>query len=58
MHPSFSLGKLVTLDDGSCQVNGWCRVGAGGKATASETPTKYRVMKRLDESHIRILILS
>lgn len=51
------LGKLVALDDGSCQVNGWSTVEPGGIATASESRTKYRVMRRLDESHVQILIL-
>lgn len=51
------LGKLVAVDDGSCKVNGWCTAGGGGVATHSENRTKYRVMERLDENHIRVLIL-
>lgn len=51
------LGKLVAVDDGSCQVNGWCKVGEGGIAVHSEQCTPYRVMTRLDETHIRVLIL-
>lgn len=51
------MGKLVAVDDGTCQVNGWCTVGEGGKATHSDTRTRYRVMARLDETHIRVLIL-
>lgn len=51
------LGKLVAVDDGSCVVNGWCCVGQGGIAVHSDSRTKYRVMERLDDSHIRILIL-
>lgn len=51
------LGKLVAVDDGTCQVNGWAAVGEGGAATNSEERTKYRVMARLDERHVRILIL-
>lgn len=51
------LGKLVAVDDGSCRVNGWAAVGEGGAATNSEGRTKYRVMARLDERHVRILIL-
>lgn len=51
------LGKLVAVDDGSCRVNGWAAVGEGGAATNSEERTKYRVMARLDERHVRILIL-
>jgi len=51
------LGKLVMLDDGSCTPNGWAAVGESGIAVFSATRTKYRVMERLDETHIRILIL-
>ena len=51
------MGKLVAVDDGTCQVNGWCAVGEGGKATHSDARTSYRVMARLDETHIRVLIL-
>ena len=51
------LGKLVAVDDGSCQVNGWATVGPGGRATASLERTKYRVMSRLDDRHIRVMIL-
>ena len=51
------LGKLVAVDDGSCLVNGWCTVGKGGIAVRSDVRTKYRVMERLDECHVRVLIL-
>ena len=51
------MGKLVAVDDGTCQVNGWCTVGEGGKATHAQARTRYRVMARLDETHIRVLIL-
>lgn len=51
------LGKLVAVDDGSCQVNGWAAVGAGSIATASKEKTRFRVMARLDETHVRIMML-
>lgn len=51
------LGKLVAVDDGTCQAGGWCTVGEGGAATHSAARTRYRVMARLDECHIRVLIL-
>lgn len=51
------LGKLVMVDDGSCTPNGWATVGAGGIAVSSAERTKYRVMERLDQTHIRVLIL-
>ena len=51
------MGKLVVIDDGTCQPNGWAAVGIGGFATASAERTKYRVMARLDENHVRLMIL-
>ena len=36
-----------------------CVVGDGGIATATTTTTKgYRVMKRLDDTHIKIIVTS
>lgn len=51
------LGKLVAVDDGTCQVNGWATVGVGGVATASPERTKYRIMARLDDTHVKVMIL-
>ena len=51
------LGKLVAVDDGTCQVDGYCTVGEEGGATASETRTRFRVMKRLDGGHVQVMIL-
>ena len=51
------MGKLVVIDDGSCEENGWCTAGEGGIAVKSETQTKFRVMKRLDKKHIKVLVL-
>lgn len=48
------MGKLVVCDDGTCQVNGYCFPGKNGIATKSDTG--FRVMKRLDKNHIRILV--
>ena len=47
------LGKLVVRDDGTCQENGYCKVGKNGGATSSETG--YRVLSRVDETHVKIL---
>lgn len=47
------LGKLIVVDDGTCEVNEYCKVANGGKATKADTG--YRVMKRLDDTHIQIL---
>lgn len=46
------VGRLVMVDDGTCKVNGFCRPKSGGIATASDTG--YRVMKRIDETHILV----
>ena len=51
------LGKLVVIDDGSCVINGYCKVGEGGIAVMSEQKTRFRVMARLDDNHIKILML-
>lgn len=51
------MGKLVAVDDGTCQINGYAKVGIGGIATHSDEDTRYRVMARLDDTHIRVLIL-
>lgn len=51
------MGKLVAIDDGTCEVNGWCAPGKDGVATRSETRTHCRVMSRVDENHIRVLVL-
>lgn len=48
------LGKLVVVDDGTCEVNGYCYPGANGIGTKAETG--YRVMKRIDDTHVTVLI--
>jgi len=50
------LGKLVLIDDGSCQVDGYCAPGEDGVATNSAQRTAFRVIERLDDSHVRVLI--
>ncbi|MBS5725078.1 MAG: hypothetical protein KHW59_04760 [Clostridiales bacterium] len=50
------VGQLVVIDDGTCETNGYCTVADGGTATKSEEKTAYRVMERLDATHIRIFI--
>ena len=51
------LGKLVCLDDGTAKANEYVKPNENAVATFSETKTKYRVMRRIDESHIQIMIL-
>lgn len=49
-------GKIVLVDDGTCEVNGFCKVGTGGKATKAEGQTLYRVMERKDDTHIFVSV--
>ena len=51
------LGKLICIDDGTAEINGYVRQNENSIATHSEEKTKYRVMKRIDETHIQIMIL-
>lgn len=48
------LGQLVMCDDGTCQVNKYCKSSDGGIATHSDSQTKARVMKRIDDNHILV----
>lgn len=48
-------GQLVIKDNGQCQVNGYCEPGEGGIAVPSQYH-EYRVVKRLDENHIKVVL--
>ena len=48
------VGKLVVVDDGTCEPNGYCAPSQNGIATAAETG--YRVLSRIDSTHIKILV--
>lgn len=48
------LGQLVVQDDGTCEVNGYCMASVNGVATKSDSG--YRVIKRIDETHIKIIL--
>ncbi len=48
------LGELVVVDDGTCEPNGYCLPNDEGIGTKSDDPRGYRVMKRLDETHILV----
>ena len=47
------LGKLTVYDDGTCEVNSFCKVGDNGCATKSESG--YRVIKRISNNIIQVL---
>ena len=49
-------GQLVVLDDGSCQVDAFCTLGSNGMATAAAGATPYRVIERLDETHVKVVL--
>lgn len=52
-----SHGKLVVVDDGTCEANSYCYPKSGGVATKCTDPSRgYRVLKRLDENHISIWV--
>lgn len=47
------VGVLAVRDDGTCQVNGFCKVAEGGIATASDSG--YRVIKRINENIVKVV---
>lgn len=47
------MGVLSVKDDGTCQVNGYCKVAEGGIATASENG--YRVIKRVNDNIVKVV---
>ncbi len=51
-------GQLVVIDDGTCEVNSYCTAANGGIATATDRETPYRVIRRLDDNHIKVYINS
>lgn len=50
------LGKLHVRDDGTCAVNGYAAVGIDGIATASAEKTNMRVMKRITDNIVLVLL--
>ena len=49
------LGVLSVYDDGTCEVNGFCKVSDGGIATKSEDKNDYRVISRLKDNIVRVV---
>lgn len=47
------MGVLSVRDDGTCEVNGYCKVAEGGMATSSETG--YRVIKRINDNIVEVI---
>lgn len=50
------LGKLYVNDDGTCTVGGYADVGSDGIATASSERTNMRVMKRMTDNVLLVLM--
>lgn len=52
------VGVLSVYDDGTCQVNGYCRCGENGIATLAEERTfdTYRVIQRINDNIIKVVI--
>lgn len=48
------LGQIVMIDDGTCVVGGRVKPTTNGIGTASDVG--YRVMKRIDATHIKVLV--
>lgn len=47
------MGVLSVRDDGTCKVNGFCKVAEGGIATAAESG--YRVISRVNENIVKVV---
>ena len=52
--PVGMVGKLIMLDDGTCEVNGFATSADEGIATKTDGVTNYRVIKRIDSNHILV----
>lgn len=52
--PIGMLGQVVVVDDGTCTVGGFCNAGVDGVGTAAENG--YKVMKRVDSTHVKVLV--
>lgn len=51
------LGVLSVRDDGTCQVNGYCKCTDGGIATACEKEIgAYRVIKRVTDNIVKVVL--
>ena len=49
------MGRLIVTDDGSCTV-GSCCTADNGRARKWAAKTKARVIKRIDDSHVEVLL--
>ena len=49
------LGQLIVRDDGTCKSGQYCKCSDAGIATLAEGRNGWKVLKRLDKNHIKIL---
>ena len=49
------MGQFIVNDDGTCMPGKRCVCGENGVATHTASKNGYRVLKRLDETHIKII---
>ena len=49
-------GKLLVRDDGTAQINGYVSAGKGGIATASTEKTNMRVLSRVNDHVVKVLL--
>ena len=49
-------GFIPVIDNGTCSVNGWCKPGDKGTAVPTDDNTGYRVIERVDDTHVLILV--
>lgn len=52
--PVGMLGQLIVRDDGTCEVDGYCRVTDGGIATRADDPG-WRVIKRVNDHLVKVI---
>ena len=50
------LGKLLVRDDGTAQINGYVSAGENGIATASVEKTNIRVLSRINDHIVKVLL--
>ena len=50
------LGQIRVIDDGTCQVNGYCKPSKNGIATHTDDKSGYRVLERIDDNLIRVIM--
>ncbi len=49
-------GQLIVIDDGSCEINKYCKPNSDGKATKSDEKTAFYVIERIDQNHVKVYI--